>query len=418
MQTDPPRKPLLRCRPLFFYSILCITLSLILPYVYSQRESFSFEFFAPLEPEISDEVFHSPEAFKKDYVEMEKNSRSFCTQIVSRMGTSVIIQRSLPGVATEQVPLLVKNSIRVVCSPIYGSEYIPHKDVSFPQIFMPLPTLYEKHGDHIHNRNILGFWAGRRNSNIRDTLVRLWQNDNELNIQHNFINRAHKGHFKYQEKFYRSKFCMCPRGSSINGGRISLAIHYGCVPVILSDYLDLPFSDILNWQKFSVIVKEKDVYNLKKILQDIPDEEYRTLQKNTIKVQKHFQWNTPAVRLDTFHMAMYELWLRRHVISVREWKILQGSRACDSYDFFFSGHNVASETSKQLGARTNLLTVDSIPGLNTNGLSIVRIDYEANGGLNPPHHHPRASEILTVLEGTLYAGFITSSLIIVFSAKF
>ncbi|KAJ9135352.1 hypothetical protein P3X46_032545 [Hevea brasiliensis] len=78
-------------------------------------------------------------------------------------------------------------------------------------------------------------------------------------------------------------------------------------------------------------------------------------------------------------------------------------------DFFHSGLNIASETSKQLGARTNLLTVDSIPGLNTNGLSIVRIDYEANGGLNPPHHHPRASEILTVLEGTLYAGFITSN---------
>ncbi|XP_057992520.1 probable glycosyltransferase At5g03795 isoform X1 [Hevea brasiliensis] len=401
MQTDPPRKPLLRCPPLFFYSILCITLSLILPYVYSQRESFSFEFFGPLEPEISDEVFHSPEAFKKDYFEMEKNLKiflypdcfenghlsdhtekpsgryasesyffknilegqfltkdpneahlffipfsclklrrenfiqgrsylnisatvdDFVQSLISKypywnrtLGADhfVVICHDIGLVATEQVPLLVKNSIRVVCSPIYGSEYIPHKDVSFPQIFMPLPTLYEKHGDHIHNRNILGFWAGRRNSNIRDTLVRLWQNDNELNIQHNFINRAHKGHFKYQEKFYRSKFCMCPRGSSINGGRISLAIHYGCVPVILSDYLDLPFSDILNWQKFSVIVKEKDVNNLKKILQDIPDEEYRTLQKNTIKVQKHFQWNTPAVRLDTFHMAMYELWLRRHVI--------------------------------------------------------------------------------------------------------
>ncbi|KAJ9135336.1 hypothetical protein P3X46_032531 [Hevea brasiliensis] len=78
-------------------------------------------------------------------------------------------------------------------------------------------------------------------------------------------------------------------------------------------------------------------------------------------------------------------------------------------DFFYSGLNIASETSKQLGAHTNLLTVDSIPGLNTNGLSIDRIYYEANGGLNPPHHHPRASEILTVLEGTLYAGFITSN---------
>ncbi|PPS14083.1 hypothetical protein GOBAR_AA06498 [Gossypium barbadense] len=34
---------------------------------------------------------------------------------------------------------------------------------------------------------------------------------------------------------------------------------------------------------------------------------------------------------------------------------------------------------------------------------------DANGGLNPPHTHPRATEILVVLEGTLYVGFVTSN---------
>ena len=39
---------------------------------------------------------------------------------------------------------------------------------------------------------------------------------------------------------------------------------------------------------------------------------------------------------------------------------------------------------------------------------MVRIDY-APYGENPPHIHPRASEILIVLEGTLLAGFVTSN---------
>ncbi|KAJ9131953.1 hypothetical protein P3X46_034852 [Hevea brasiliensis] len=78
-------------------------------------------------------------------------------------------------------------------------------------------------------------------------------------------------------------------------------------------------------------------------------------------------------------------------------------------DFFYSGLNVPQDTSNQLGIYITLLTVDSIPGLNTNGLSLSRINYAANGGLNPPHHHPRAAEILTVLEGTLYAGFVTAN---------
>ena len=41
-------------------------------------------------------------------------------------------------------------------------------------------------------------------------------------------------------------------------------------------------------------------------------------------------------------------------------------------------------------------------------MSLALIDYEPNGQ-NPPHFHPRASEILIVLEGTLLVGFITSN---------
>jgi hypothetical protein len=39
--------------------------------------------------------------------------------------------------ATEGVELLVKNSIRVVCSPSYDVGFIPHKDVALPQVLQP-----------------------------------------------------------------------------------------------------------------------------------------------------------------------------------------------------------------------------------------------------------------------------------------
>lgn len=39
---------------------------------------------------------------------------------------------------------------------------------------------------------------------------------------------------------------------------------------------------------------------------------------------------------------------------------------------------------------------------------MARIDY-APWGINPPHTHPRATKILTVLEGTLDVGFVTSN---------
>ncbi|OAY44360.1 germin-like protein subfamily 1 member 13 [Manihot esculenta] len=78
-------------------------------------------------------------------------------------------------------------------------------------------------------------------------------------------------------------------------------------------------------------------------------------------------------------------------------------------DFSFSGLNIPANTQNRVGSNVTLLNVDRIPGLNTLGISLARIDYAPNGGLNPPHTHPRATEILVVVEGTLYVGFVTSN---------
>ncbi|KAL0383763.1 UNVERIFIED_CONTAM: putative germin-like protein 2-1 [Sesamum calycinum] len=55
------------------------------------------------------------------------------------------------------------------------------------------------------------------------------------------------------------------------------------------------------------------------------------------------------------------------------------------------------------GSKVTPVSVAQLPGLNTLGISMVRIDY-APWGINPPHTHPRATEILTVLEGSLQVG--------------
>ena len=77
-------------------------------------------------------------------------------------------------------------------------------------------------------------------------------------------------------------------------------------------------------------------------------------------------------------------------------------------DFFLSGLNVPGNTSSPMGSKVTPATVAQIPGLNTLGVSMVRIDY-APWGLNPPHTHPRATEIFTVLKGSLEVGFVTSN---------
>ncbi|KAJ4829118.1 hypothetical protein Tsubulata_035893 [Turnera subulata] len=76
-------------------------------------------------------------------------------------------------------------------------------------------------------------------------------------------------------------------------------------------------------------------------------------------------------------------------------------------DFVFSGMKTAGNFS-ETGLATIPVNPKNFPGLNTQGMSFVRADYKA-GAINPPHFHPRATEITFVLEGSVYSGFVDSN---------
>ncbi|KAI3448415.1 hypothetical protein Pfo_005080 [Paulownia fortunei] len=81
-------------------------------------------------------------------------------------------------------------------------------------------------------------------------------------------------------------------------------------------------------------------------------------------------------------------------------------------DFFFNGLAKPGATNNSVGSLVTGANVEKIPGLNTLGVSLSRIDY-APSGLNPPHTHPRATEIVFVLEGELDVGFITTANVLI-----
>ncbi|KAL4636353.1 hypothetical protein ACB098_03G001100 [Castanea mollissima] len=81
-------------------------------------------------------------------------------------------------------------------------------------------------------------------------------------------------------------------------------------------------------------------------------------------------------------------------------------------DFSFDGLAKPGLTNNTFGSLVTAANVQKIPGLNTLGVSLSRIDY-APGGLNPPHTHPRATEMVFVLEGELNVGFITTANVLI-----
>jgi quercetin dioxygenase-like cupin family protein len=74
--------------------------------------------------------------------------------------------------------------------------------------------------------------------------------------------------------------------------------------------------------------------------------------------------------------------------------------------FAFTGFENAGSTSNSLGsAVTPGFAGVNYPALNTQGLALARLDY-APGGLVPPHTHPRATEVLYLVKGQLFVGFV------------
>ncbi|RVW53185.1 Germin-like protein 8-2 [Vitis vinifera] len=81
---------------------------------------------------------------------------------------------------------------------------------------------------------------------------------------------------------------------------------------------------------------------------------------------------------------------------------LQGPQACHTRRFLLFRAAYPTKHVKSSGSTVTPVNVAQIAGLNTLGISMARVDY-APFGLNPPHTHPRATEILVVLKGTLYS---------------
>ncbi|KAM0930020.1 hypothetical protein ACQ4PT_001202 [Festuca glaucescens] len=77
-------------------------------------------------------------------------------------------------------------------------------------------------------------------------------------------------------------------------------------------------------------------------------------------------------------------------------------------DFFSDVLSLPGNTGNPVGSAVTAANVEKLAGLNTQGVSMSRVDY-APWGVNPPHTHPRATEVIFVLEGCLDVAFVTTA---------
>ncbi|KAG5107540.1 hypothetical protein JHK84_044447 [Glycine max] len=143
--------------------------------------------------------------------------------------------------AMDKAPDVKFNAIQVVCSSSYFlTGNIAHKDTCLPQIWPRKgnpPILVSS------KRKRLAFFAGGVNSPVRVKLLETWKNDSEIFVHHGRLKTP------YADELLGSKF----------GLHVGFEVNTTRIGVIIANYYDLPFADVLNWKSFSVVVTTLDI---------------------------------------------------------------------------------------------------------------------------------------------------------------
>uniref|UniRef100_A0A2P2J861 Exostosin GT47 domain-containing protein n=3 Tax=Rhizophora mucronata TaxID=61149 RepID=A0A2P2J861_RHIMU len=252
--------------------------------------------------------------FMRDYVNMLAAKYPFWNRTHGRDHFLVACHDWGPYTLTMHEEL-TKNTIKALCNAdISEGIFVGGKDVSLPETTIRSPKRPLRNvggGIRVSQRPILAFFAGHMHGRVRPKLLEYWHNkDEDMKIYGPLSSRITRK-MTYVQHMKSSRFCICPMGYEVNSPRIVEAIYYECVPVIIADNFVLPFSEVLDWSAFSVVVAEKDIPKLKQFLLAIPLRRYLQMLTNVKMVQKHFLWNPRPIRYDLFHMILHSIWSSR-----------------------------------------------------------------------------------------------------------
>lgn len=148
-------------------------------------------------------------------------------------------------------------------------------------------------------RKTLLFFRGRLKRNaggkIRAKLMAELSGDDGVVIQEGTAGEG--GKEAAQRGMRKSIFCLSPAGDTPSSARLFDAIVSGCIPVIVSDELELPFEGILDYRKIALFVSSSDAMQpgwLLTFLKSISPAQIKEMQRNLAKYSRHFVYSSPA----------------------------------------------------------------------------------------------------------------------------
>jgi len=171
-----------------------------------------------------------------------------------------------------------------------------------------------------HDRPTLLYFQGaiyrKEGGSIRQELYYLLKDEKDVHFS--FGSVVGNGIEQATQGMRASKFCLNIAGDTPSSNRLFDSIVSHCVPVIISDEIELPFEDVLVYSKFSVIVRGADAVKkgfLMNLIRGVSREEWTLMWNRLKEVEKHFEYQYPSQTDDAVQM----IWktIARKVPSIR-----------------------------------------------------------------------------------------------------
>ncbi|GJP70224.1 hypothetical protein CLOP_g1189 [Closterium sp. NIES-67] len=99
-----------------------------------------------------------------------------------------------------------------------------------------------------------------------------------------------------QHAMRRSRFCLVPEGNTVSSSRLFNAMASGCIPVVVSDSITLPFEDAIDFTRFALFVPAELAtrFGYLASLLRMDASTWRAMWEELRQVQRHFLFGTPA----------------------------------------------------------------------------------------------------------------------------
>ncbi|GLT59630.1 hypothetical protein SLA2020_324380 [Shorea laevis] len=138
---------------------------------------------------------------------------------------------------------------------------------------------------------------------VRQELFYLLRDEKDVHfsfgsVQKDGVNKASHG-------MHSSKFCLNIAGDTPSSNRLFDAIASHCVPVIISDEIELPYEDVLDYSQFCIFVRTSDAIKenfLINLIRSIKKDEWTRMWQKLQEVEQFFEFQFPSKEVDAVQM--------------------------------------------------------------------------------------------------------------------